>query len=68
VRGRRLVAERFTTARGQDHEGIAAVEDRADGVGLERQELVVAPDALDGLVDEFSLDDAGIIAKCRRAA
>ena len=66
--GRRLVAERLAAARGQDHDGVPPLQDRGDRLGLERQEAVVTPDAPDGLVEEFSLVDAGIIAKRWRRA
>src|SRR2546426_4492650 len=62
VRGGRLVAERFAAARGQHHERVASLENGADGLGLQRKEAVVAPDAPYGLVDELRLDDAAIIA------
>jgi hypothetical protein len=63
MHGGRLVAERLAAARRQHHDGVAAVEDGGDGLGLQREQAIVTPDAPDGLVDELSLDDGGILAE-----
>ena len=68
VGGGRLVAERLAAAGGQHDERVAAVEHAGDGLVLQREEAVVAPDATDRLVQELSLDDGAMIADAARRA
>ncbi len=63
VRGGGLVAERLAAARGQHDERVTILQHAADGLFLQREKAIVAPDAPNRLVHELSLDDGAMIAE-----
>ena len=66
--GGRLVAERLAAAGRQHDQRVATVQHAGDGLFLQREKAIVAPDATDRLVDELSLDDGAMIADAARPA